>query len=284
MSTNAIIPSFYQELPSGYVWDTKLDRDSDEVMSFIRSIWPNYLTEQPDINILVPYDVEIYNRYYAERYFLWGVRRIKDQQLVACLSCASVDLEQSDQSLSQQGWQWAKQNSMLSDELNCLCLLSATVATEERANGLAKALIESAKQLAKSLNFCLMIAPARPSAKHRFPELSMEEYLALSGHRLSQLPSESKRLAQADQQNSIPADPWLKIHLDLGATILNICEQSIEVVGSIDWWQQLLGISFAGKAKIDIAAGLVPLVIDWEKNLATYQEPNIWLKYELSDD
>lgn len=281
MPTNDLIPKFSDSLPNNYIWDTNLDRDSDEVMSFIRSIWPRYLTEESDISILVPYEAVVYDRYYSERYFLWGIRRQSDRQLVACLSCASIDLEGLGRSLDQQGWQWAKQNSILSDSVNSLSLLSATVSTEERANGLAKWMIESAKDLAKSLGFKQVVAPARPSLKHRYPEITMQDYLLMSGIKFNSLDDELSYLGKDGTKSKIPVDPWLALHLDLGAKILNICENSIEVVSSIGWWEKVLATSFKRLNEINIDTGLAPLKIDWNKKIAIYQEPNVWLEYQL---
>ena len=93
MDTNHKIPRFATELPDGYHWATNLDRDSDEVVSFIHGIWPKYLTEPSDIDISVPHEPENYHRYCAERYFLWGIREVASQQLIACLSCVSLHSE-----------------------------------------------------------------------------------------------------------------------------------------------------------------------------------------------
>ncbi len=282
MNTNFLFPEFSHTLPQGYMWDCNLDRDSDEVITFIHGIWPKYLTQQPDIDILVPYDTADYQRYYNQRYFLWGIRRQQDQQLVACLSCASVYLEKPENLLDQQGWQWAKQNSILSEAVNCLCLLSATVSTSERANGLAKAMIESAKQLAISLGYDHAVVPARPSEKHRYPEMSFEDYLVSSGIKLATNNQVLNNQVKYKNTNR-PVDPWIALHLSLGASVRNICWRSIEVIGSIDWWEQILAIKFNQQPQLNIEAGLVPLIVDWTKNIATYQEPNLWLIYQLTD-
>ena len=90
-------------------------------------------------------------------------------------------------------------------------------------------------------------------------------------------------------QNPIPIysengnifDPWIKIHLKSGGKITNICTQSVHIKASLSKWREWTQLSFPQSGDYEIPQGLVPLSVDREKNLATYTEPNVWMRYRI---
>lgn len=282
LNTNRYIPEFKTLLPDGYVWATDLSRDSQQVVSLINDVWPAYLTQQPDINITIPPDPWLYERYLEQRYFVWGIRLAATGELVACLSCASLFAEEEPLSLDEHGWNWAQQASIDDESVNTLCLLSATVSPQQRSAGLAKSLVSSAKELALRLGYANVIVPARPSAKSQYPKLTLADYLVFSGH-INPQSKNNHYSERTENLKAIASDPWISLHMELGAELLNICEKSVEITGSINWWEHLLNKSLQDKQTVIIPDGLVPLEIDHKRASATYREPNIWLVYCLNE-
>lgn len=272
-NTNKKITHFRTKLPEGFEWATSLDRDGDEVTSLADNVWPEFLTMKPDLEIIVPHEPYQYDRYNQQRYFIWGIREIESNRLVACINSLSIDTHKEQEVFDQGGWQWALRASLEDEQVNTLCLTSVTVAREFRGLGFATLLVCSAKEQAKSLKFHNLLVPVRPTEKHRFPELSLEQYLTP----FYQLNSQDNDFLDKEKFY----DPWIKLHLKQGATLLNICEQSMVITASIRWWEERTNTSIAQLSEIHFPLGLVPLKIDQKNNMATYAEPNIWMKYSI---
>lgn len=263
--------NFDTQLPEGYEWDTTLSKNDERVLSLTNSVWPAYLRTKSDIEITVPYLPFQYQRYNKERYFIWGIKDRTNQQLVACINGVSLYSKTNQRNFAQQGFRWALQATLEDDEVNTFCLTSATVAEQSRSMGLAKALVSSARELASHLSFHSLLIPVRPTNKHRFPDLSMEAYLR---------PYQQNITAEGrDKVDSDLYDPWISLHLKLGAQLLNICKESMSVTASIKWWEKHLDCSLNGQDTLNIRQGLVPLKIYPDKFLAIYTEPNVWMKY-----
>ena len=61
---------------------------------------------------------------------------------------------------------------------NTLCALQAIVTEGNRGKGLAKVVLDGMRDLGRRSGFCDLVAPVRPSLKHRYPLTSMERYAA----------------------------------------------------------------------------------------------------------
>ena len=264
---------FDVELPQDFEWDTWLDREAEDVLSLTYSVWPTFLRTKPDIEITVPHQAYQYKRYNEERYFIWGIREKKSGRLIACINGICLYSEHNQNEFDQRGFRWALEATLEDEQVNTFCLTSATVANHCRSKGLAKALVNSAKQQTANLGFHSLLVPVRPTNKHQFPDLSMNEYL-----------KPYKQNVHKDEGNAIEDDlydPWIMLHLRQGAQLLNICKESMAITASIKWWEQHLKCSLKGLNRLNIAQGLVPLEIDQNRFLAIYTEPNVWMKYSI---
>ncbi len=259
-------------LPEGFEWDVNLDRDEDAIQILTSKVWPFYLTEKPDIEMTVPYQPFQYQRYHEQRFYTWGIRDQNSKQLVAFISCRCLFSKKEQTVFEQRGWQWSLQAAFEDEKVNTLCLTSATVAPQYRAKGLAKALVNSAKQQAVSLGFHSVLVPVRPTNKVNYPEMSMQEYIT---------EHQDNSNAKNTSNQKLLNDPWITLHSQQGAQLLNICHESMIITASIRWWEQRLNCSLEGVEQLQIPFGLVPLKIYYDRFMATYTEPNIWMKYFL---
>ena len=246
----------------GFNWDFSLElgQETDRLMT---ATWPNYICEPsdiPDPGLTCEMEAEELTR----RNPLWGIRRDSDQALVAYAHAVLVDLDFRRSSLPNHGWRFAIEtvtNPKL--KANCLCVIAINVDPNLRRQGFSQALLERAKLVAKERGFAGLVGPVRPTLKHEFPQLSMQEYL-------------EKRTDRGEI-----FDPWLRAHTKAGADVLNICEQSVTITATLDKWRNWTGADLQNSGKYILPQGLAPLVADVEKNIGVYCEPNIWVRYLL---
>jgi hypothetical protein len=248
-------------LPEGYSWDSSLQL-GDETAHLTNSLWPNFLVDEsdiPDDSLQLEISVEEFNR----RFINWGIRRDSDQKLVAYLSAVLIFAEISKDQLPDSGWRFAMQSVCSTAAPNCVCLNVANVLPETRQLGLAQILLEKSKAVTKELGFSTLIAPVRPVRKSEFPNLTMAEFL-------------EKRT----DANEI-FDPWLRTHSKLGGEILNVCNESVVITATVKKWREWTGLALTQSGDYPLAGALAPLHVELEKNLGTYREPNIWVRYRF---
>jgi len=102
-----------------------------------------------------------------------------------------------------------------------LSALAAIVDPRHRAEGLGEKVVTAMAKLAGRHGFRSLVAPVRPSWKGRYPLTPMKEYA---------------RWTRADGTSF---DPWLRVHLRLGARILRITPRGNTVRATVGEWEQL---------------------------------------------
>ena len=248
-------------IPDGYFWDPDL-KLGEETGALTKLVWPNYLIEASDISE-PSLKFEITHEELIRRFPVWGIRRASDQKLVAYGHGILVAADLTQNQLPDSGWRFAMESVLAEPKPNCMCLLVANVDPAARGLGFSKVLVEKAKAVTLDLGFKEMIAPVRPTLKQDFPEQTLDEYI-------------QKR----DEKNEV-FDPWLKLHVRLGGEVLNVCHESVIINATIKKWSQWLSAEFHQSGKYILPMGLAPLDINLEKNIGTYVEPNVWVRYLL---
>ncbi|MBA2287587.1 MAG: GNAT family N-acetyltransferase [Ktedonobacteraceae bacterium] len=142
-----------------------------------------------------------------------------------------------------------------------LCGLSVVIAPGIQGQGLSESLARGMKTLAAQQGFRDLILPVRPSLKSRYPSIPLEEYI------------EWKR------EDGAPFDPWLRIHLRLGATVLCIAPLSMVITETVSTWETWTGMRFPESGDYAVPGALSPITIDRTRDLGRYEEPNVWLHY-----
>ena len=104
---------------------------------------------------------------------------------------------------------------------NVLCALQILIAPECRARGLSSRMIERMAEIGRDHGLDKLIAPVRPTLKHRYPLTPMERYM---------------RWRRPDGTHF---DPWLRTHERLGAEIVRVAPQSVRVSGSVGEWEEM---------------------------------------------
>lgn len=165
--------------------------------------------------------------------------------------------------LPDEGWDWALRTGMESSmRPNTLCALAIQILPEFRGMGLSSMMIRIMKGLGETAGLNKLIAPVRPNQKSEYPQLSMDEYMAKTSMGFS-------------------IDPWVRTHQRLGAHILHVCHKAMHIEGSIEDWEGWTGIRFPHSGSYTIPHALNSLIINVEKDLGHYVEPNVWMVHTL---
>lgn len=165
--------------------------------------------------------------------------------------------------LPAEGWDWIVETAAndRGSRRNALGALAISVPGIHRGRGLARRMIEEFRNLAVAKGLDGVIAPVRPSEKHRHPFIPMEAYLGWT-----------------DPQGRA-FDPWLRSHLAAGGRIVRPADRSMVVEEPIAFWETWTGRRFAASGDYALEGALAPVSIEVDMGLGRYVEPNVWFAY-----
>jgi GNAT superfamily N-acetyltransferase len=144
-------------------------------------------------------------------------------------------------------------------EPTVLCALQILIAPECRGQGLSSRMIRRMTEIGRDHGCDTLIAPVRPTLKHRYPLAPMERYI---GWR---------------RTDGAHFDPWLRTHERLGAEIAKVAPHSMRVPGSVGEWEEWTEMTFPETGAYVVPDALVPVEIDRERDEGLYVEPNVWM-------
>jgi GNAT superfamily N-acetyltransferase len=142
-----------------------------------------------------------------------------------------------------------------------LSALAATVVPSRQRRGLSAAILQAMRSTAAANGLTALIAPVRPTLKHRYPLTPMEHY------RHWTCPDGS------------PFDPWLRVHWRLGGEFLQIAPRSMVITGTVQEWETWTGMRFPESGAYVVPEALQPVLIDLESNSGRYEDPNVWMRH-----
>lgn len=170
--------------------------------------------------------------------------------------------------LPAEGWDWAirqgVQTRLTGDEPTLVSALEITVQVDQRGKGLSRLMLDAMRSNVAALGFSELVAPVRPNGKPAYPDESMESYL--------------KRTT-----DGLPDDPWLRVHVRAGGTIVNVAPLSMHISGTLEQWREWTGLPFDTRGPIEVPDALVPVLCEPEHGYATYVEPNVWVLHRVGD-
>jgi GNAT superfamily N-acetyltransferase len=183
-------------------------------------------------------------------------------ELVALANCAP--LAWNGAALPSTGWDWLVEEGARDCDVphNTLGALAISVPPRHRGTGHAQRMIGELKRLCERHGFTSLIAPVRPSRKFQHQSVCMRDYVGWT--------DESGRCY----------DPWLRSHLQQGARVQGVCERSMVVVQPVAFWETWAGRRFDRSGAFCVEGGLVPVLIDLERDVGIYEEPNVWVRYD----
>jgi GNAT superfamily N-acetyltransferase len=165
------------------------------------------------------------------------------------------------------GWDqvlvWAFRDRRRACRTTAASALEITIDTDYLGRGLSSRMLAAMKDAVARQGHDVLMAPVRPNAKHREPRVPMADYL------------------RRRRDDLLPADPWLRVHVKAGGSIVKIAPASMTVSGSLAQWREWTGLPFTEDGPVDVPGALVPVHCDTGHDRAVYVEPNVWVRHEV---
>jgi hypothetical protein len=117
------------------------------------------------------------------------------------------------------------------------------------------------RRVAADAGFPELIAPVRPTWKERYPLMPLERY------------------AHWKREDGLPFDPWIRLHVRLGAELAEVCPESMRVTGTVAEWEEWTSLRFPEDGDYVVAGALVP--VTFAEGIGVYVEPNVWMRHRL---
>ena len=146
---------------------------------------------------------------------------------------------------------------------NVLVGLQILINPDYRGGGISFQMANIMKEIAR-MNSCSHLAlPVRPTQKWIYPLIPMKDYITWK------------------REDGLAFDPWIRVHLKMGGEIVGICNNSMDISGSVSEWESWTGMKFPGSGSYCIDQALGPVAIDLEKKHGQYLEPNVWIVHSI---
>lgn len=142
-----------------------------------------------------------------------------------------------------------------------LSFMAVAVAASHDRQGLAAVVLTELSRRAAERGLTHVVAPLRPTWKHRYPTHPMADY------------------ATWLDDDGYSIDPWVRLHQRLGASILGPAHRSMVIEGSVAEWQGWTGMRFPATGEYVVPDALGPVMIDVEADRGVYVEENLWVEH-----
>jgi GNAT superfamily N-acetyltransferase len=147
--------------------------------------------------------------------------------------------------------------------VDTLSALLALVDPALQGRGLSRLVIEAMAALAGRRGLRALVAPVRPTHKHRYPLVPMARYVRWR------------------RTGAAPFDPWLRVHWRIGGRVLRIAERSMVVEGRVKDWERWTGLRFPDSGDYVVPGALTTVRIDRRRDRGRYVEPNVWMLHRV---
>jgi GNAT superfamily N-acetyltransferase len=230
----------------------------DLIDGMVERSYPEFMNHDPVANHGFPLMYEMYPR--------WQQLAVDGERPVGFLNSVPLPWNGADAELPQEGWDWAMQLATGSyvTEGKVACGIQIVVDPDLHGRGYARHLVSQMRRVAAANGCERLIVPIRPTRKSDFPHEPMADY------------------ARRTLPDGRPFDPWLRVHVSLGAHVVGPCDRAMVITGTVAEWEGWTGHSFDMSGEVVVPGALAPVMVDIEANLVTYVEPNLWLRHDVA--
>ncbi len=228
----------------------------EEQMWSVSGGWPTFMLQSPVAAGRYERAVELY----PDLHLL----AVRGDEVLARVHAVAIRWSRVE-ALPARGWDWALESSVdhpVADRA-VVSLIEARVAVHHRSCGVSTQLISAAREKFRELGTRRLVAPVRPSGKAAEPRTPFAEYVART------------------RDDGLPEDGWLRVHARLGGRITAVAPLSMTIPGTLADWRSWTGLPFDADGLVDVAGGLVPVLVNTAQNHAVYVEPNVWVYHRL---
>lgn len=147
---------------------------------------------------------------------------------------------------------------------NALGAIQIVVAPSQRGTRLAGRMVETFRDRARAAGFHALIACVRPTEKHRYPLVPIEQYAAWT------------------RPDGLPFDPWIRLHVRLGGRVVRAVPASMVTCGTVAEWEARTGLLFPESGEHIVPFATNPVVVDRSADRVTYHDANVWVVHDLA--
>jgi hypothetical protein len=165
--------------------------------------------------------------------------------------------------LPDEGWEAAMEQAFAGRPAVAVSAIAITIGVEHRAKGLSKTMLAGMRKAVAARELADLVAPVRPSLKHRYPLVPAERYV------------------EWRREDGGLLDPWLRVHESAGAQLIRVAPRSMRISGSVADWEEWTGMIFPDSGAYIVPGALVPVEIDRERDAGVYVEPNVWMHHRV---
>ncbi|MEJ7744077.1 MAG: hypothetical protein WKF73_16990 [Nocardioidaceae bacterium] len=228
----------------------------DEAAAAFRERWPEFIFHDP----VPPQYISRVNDYFAELDILividrhvaaggWGVPFAWDRTL--------ADLPQGyDSALVR-----AVDDHEAGRSPTAFSFMAAAVHPGHDKQGLATEVLQALVQRATAAGIVDVVAPIRPTWKHKYPQVPMSE------------------CATWVRDDGLSIDPWIRTHQRMGSRILTVAPNSMVIPGTVAEWEQWAAMAFPVTGAYVVPDALNLLDVDRDADTAIYREENLWMQH-----
>jgi GNAT superfamily N-acetyltransferase len=144
-----------------------------------------------------------------------------------------------------------------------LCAIAAMVDPRYRGQGMSPAAVRAMVDLARARGLRSLIAPVRPAGKSAYPLAPMERYV------------------RWENGDGLPLDPWIRVHVRMGAERLPVVPRTIVIEGSVADWERWTDLRFPDSGSYVVPGALQPVLIDRDRDSGRYEDPNVWMRHPI---
>lgn len=140
-------------------------------------------------------------------------------------------------------------------------ICAVQVRPDRGGTGVATRLLGGLVDTAAARGLTRVIAPLRPTSKHRHPNTTIQQY------------------AQWTRPDGTAYDGWLRTHLAMGARVIATAPASQVFTAPVDSWRQWTDLALPRSGDYLVPAALAPLVVDLGSGVGRLTEPCIWVQH-----
>jgi len=108
-----------------------------------------------------------------------------------------------------------------------------------------------------------LVVPLRPTLKSHYPLTPMDRYVRWRN------------------EDGLPLDPWLRLHVRAGGSVLGVCPDAYRVEGTVAQWEEWTGMRLPESGEYIVPGALAPIEVDADADRVRYVEANVWVAHEV---
>ena len=221
--------------------------------------WPEFMQHDSIVNKYWP---DLYTNFLKFQFALFDKEEIVAVGNSVCLNWKWQFSELPDTGLD---WAMDKADSDFQSGINPNILVGVQILINEKyqSGGISYKMLDIMKEVAGNNGLEAIALPLRPTLKCVYPLISIQHYVSWKN------------------MEGLPFDPWIRVHIKAGGKIVGICNQSMHITGTIAEWEIWAGFEIPESGSYVVDKALVPVVIDRQKDIGTYMEPNVWVIHDV---